>query len=266
MQRRFKSVILESVESGPTRRVWGEMETRGGRQLFRQKLLLATFMKYVPDGRVMDAGCGDGSLTVSLLANGYKVVAVDASEPAVERLRRKTEGSGKVSGLEVRVARLDRVEEPDSSMDGIICGEVMEHLEDDRAAAREFFRLLRHGGHCVVTVPADPDKWSFVDEWAGHFRRYTKANLAGIFEGAGFQEERIHHWGWPVLTLYDRLLFRAWAGRHQNKSGAECEGLSSTRFFQGRLVSGLMAAVFSIDRLFLGLSRGIGLIGTFRKP
>lgn len=261
-----KSVIVDAMQNGTPKRVWGDMETRGGRQVFRQRLLLSTFMDLVPAGRILDAGCGDGSLTVTLLANEYRVVAVDVSEPALERLLNKAKDGGRESRLEARVAGLDRIDEPDSSIDGIVCGEVLEHLEDDEAAVSEFFRLLKPGGFCVVTVPADPGKWSFVDEWAGHFRRYTLDGLAGMFEKAGFQTKEIHHWGWPALTLYDRIVYRAWAKKGSRMSGPECEELAGTKIAQSPLVSKLMASVFSIDRLFFRLPLGIGLIGSFQKP
>jgi ubiquinone/menaquinone biosynthesis C-methylase UbiE len=256
---------LYAMKKEVQKRVWGETETRGGRQLFRQGLLLSTFMRHVPAGRVLDAGCGDGSLTKELLKNDYKVVAVDASKLAVNRLKEKVKGSGKESDLEFHVSEMDRIEEPDSSFDGIICGEVLEHIQDDRAVAREFFRLLKPGGFCVVTVPADPDKWSFVDEWAGHFRRYNRDGLAGIFEKAGFQIQFINHWGWPTLTLYDRFLFRTWAKGSIQMTGKECEELKTTRLFQKPVIAKIMAAFFSIDRLFLKLPLGIGLIGVFHK-
>ncbi len=254
------------MEKGAPKRVWGQMETRGGRGVFRQRLLLEAFTKRVPRGRVLDAGCGDGSLTMVLLERGYHVVAVDASELAVARLEDKARDIGKGMKLETCVAALERIEEPDESIEGIVCGEVLEHLEDDLAAVKEFFRTLKPGGICVVTVPADQRKWSFVDEWSGHFRRYTKDSLTELFTQAGFHVDIIHYWGWPVLTVYDRFFFREWARRHREKSGEECTGLKSTRFFQSSLIANLMATAFSLDRLFLGLPFGIGILGCFQKP
>ena len=40
-----------------------------------------------PDGHVLNAGAGAGSLTASLLGRGYRVTSVDMSEPFLERLR-----------------------------------------------------------------------------------------------------------------------------------------------------------------------------------
>ena len=42
---------------------------------------------------------------------------------------------------------------PDASFDAIISTEVIEHLENPRAVFREFSRLLRPGGHLLLTTP-----------------------------------------------------------------------------------------------------------------
>jgi SAM-dependent methyltransferase len=44
---------------------------------------------------------------------------------------------------------------PDESFDAIICSHVLEHVEDDRAAMAELYRVLAHGGWLIVMVPID---------------------------------------------------------------------------------------------------------------
>ena len=46
----------------------------------------------------------------------------------------------------------------DSSFDAIICSHVLEHVEDDRRAMRELFRVLRPGGWCLIFVPLAPER------------------------------------------------------------------------------------------------------------
>jgi len=42
---------------------------------------------------------------------------------------------------------------PDGSYDAIICNHVLEHVEDDRAALGEFYRVLAPGGIAIITIP-----------------------------------------------------------------------------------------------------------------
>jgi hypothetical protein len=53
--------------------------------------------------------------------------------------------------------RLDitRLELPDRSFDAILCSHVLEHVEDDRAAIGELYRVLAPGGWAIVMVPLD---------------------------------------------------------------------------------------------------------------
>jgi SAM-dependent methyltransferase len=52
---------------------------------------------------------------------------------------------------------------PDDSWDYIVCHRVVEHLSDDRAGMRAFFRVLKPGGFAVISVPIDSEKETSVD-------------------------------------------------------------------------------------------------------
>jgi SAM-dependent methyltransferase len=47
---------------------------------------------------------------------------------------------------------------PSDTADAIICSHVLEHIEDDRAALAELYRVLKPGGGAVLMVPLDPDR------------------------------------------------------------------------------------------------------------
>ena len=54
-------------------------------------------------GRVLDLGCGLGNLSVEAARRGLEVVAVDASEAAVERVR----AAAAAEGLRIEAVRAD---------------------------------------------------------------------------------------------------------------------------------------------------------------
>ena len=45
----------------------------------------------------------------------------------------------------------------DNTYDTILCNHVLEHVDDDRKAIREFQRILKPGGMAIMQVPLDPD-------------------------------------------------------------------------------------------------------------
>jgi ubiquinone/menaquinone biosynthesis C-methylase UbiE len=250
-------------------RQWGKTRITGGRHAFRIKLFLDEATSRVkPPARVLDAGCGDGSMSLALLQAGYQVTSVDLAEGGLNRLKKTavetlpTEALASHQGC--ARASLTDLPFPDSSFDMVVSGEVLEHLEDHEAAVSEFFRVLKPGGVVSVTVPANPGLFGIEDEWAGHLRRYRPEELVSLFQDAGFTKLSLHHWGWPVTWLYNQIFYKFWLSR-KIKNG-------SVDFDPGQSVGGnplimkAMYLAFSIDRLFKSLPFGIGLIGSFQKP
>jgi 2-polyprenyl-3-methyl-5-hydroxy-6-metoxy-1,4-benzoquinol methylase len=79
-------------ESPVGRRVWADEE----RALLR-------VLRPRPGGRVLDAGCGDGRLLVSLARQGLRVVGVDASGVMLRAARDRA----RTAGLAVHLVRAD---------------------------------------------------------------------------------------------------------------------------------------------------------------
>ncbi len=249
-------------------RVWGKSDIRGGRQAFRLNMILKGLKAAVPPpARVLDAGCGVGTLSLSMLTEGYEVAGVDASSLCLEKLTLKL---SRAHGRDIAeragpfcVCGLNRLPFADRSFQAVVSGEVLEHLEDDAGAASELSRVLAPGGFLVVTVPANPRLWSMEDEWAGHQRRYLPHQLKSLFESRGLETTSLHHWGWPVTYLYNRLLFQPLLRRKLRSGDADFAGPASAG--GGKALTSLMSMAFSVDRLFFRLPMGIGLYGAFRK-
>ncbi len=58
-------------------------------------------------------------------------------------------------------------------IDTVICLNVLEHIENDIIAVENMFEILKPTGHLIVFVPAFQILFSSMDEFAGHYRRYT---------------------------------------------------------------------------------------------
>src|SRR5690606_29615886 len=106
------------------------------------------------------------------------------------------DGARYAAGRGLPVIRADATALPlaDGSLDLVAALDVLEHIPDDGAAAREITRVLRPGGHLVVTVPCDPRLWSAHDEAVGHVRRYTREGIVGLLEGAGLTVVSVRSW------------------------------------------------------------------------
>lgn len=67
---------------------------------------------------------------------------------------------------------------PDNCMDVVVALNVLEHIEDDSAALRQIYRILKPGGYAIIEVPASPNLYDFYDKQLKHFRRYALDKLS----------------------------------------------------------------------------------------
>ena len=81
-----------------------------------------------------------------------------------------------------------------SSLDLVVAFDVLEHIDDDKAAVSAIFESLRPGGAFLVAVPCDPRLWSAHDVAVGHVRRYTRRELVDPCSGAGFDVVTVRSW------------------------------------------------------------------------
>lgn len=130
--------------------------------------------------------------------------------------------------------------------------DVLEHIADDRAAARAVYESLRPGGFFVGTVPALQFLWSEHDVSAHHYRRYRKKTLAVCLQSAGFRIERISYFNtllFPVIAAV-RLLDRG-AGSDFDKGGGTVNGVLAKLFASERFWLRACNAPIGVSLLFI---------------
>jgi len=131
---------------------------------------------------------GIGNLT-ELILEKKRVVCLDYEKFYVDRL---DESYGHLLNFKVTQADLTKIDDiktalGDTPVDSTFCINVAEHIEDDELVFENFHKVLKPGGHAVILVPHNPKLYSAVDKTLGHFRRYTREELSGKLEKAGFE-------------------------------------------------------------------------------
>lgn len=166
--------------------------------------------------RLLDAGCGEGRHCFGALERGARVVGLDLDRDSLKM------GSG---ALRSRAGELGSfgamihgntfaLPFADESFDKVICSEVMEHVHDYRAAARELARVTRRGGMVAVTIPTATSENLYLrvgDDYfespGGHIRIFRPRQLAlGLAEaglatvGVGFAHA-LHTPYWVLRSI-----------------------------------------------------------------
>lgn len=147
-------------------------------------------------GRILDVGCGDGLMWNRLEEYGQ----VEGIEPDA---RLVAPDSPWRSAIEISGFLEGRPRQ--ACYDFVLMLDVLEHIEDDRAALERVRSQLSAGGHLILTVPALELLWSEFDVLNGHFRRYSKKTLRAVFDAAGLEVVSLrYYYFWTILPLLAR--------------------------------------------------------------
>src|SRR5262249_852529 len=141
-----------------------------------------------PGARLIDLGCGVGTVATYLNENGYRVDYADVHQEALDRARHRARerlGGAAEGRLFLRLDLTRQSPPPDSA--GVLLLDVLEHLPDDLGVLRRVRQSLARSGPeacLLLTVPAFPRLWSRWDEVELHRRRYTRRGLRALAETA----------------------------------------------------------------------------------
>jgi 2-polyprenyl-3-methyl-5-hydroxy-6-metoxy-1,4-benzoquinol methylase len=159
--------------------------------------------------RILNVGCGSGELSLQLAAKGHNVLGIDIEPAHIALARENATRAGSPPNCEFIAAPIEDFRWS-HQFDGIVCTDVLEHIQDDHAAFARMMSLLRPGGQVVLAVPAGQCLFGYHDEQLGHFRRYSKTTLRRLVERS-CDIQRLRYFGFtlvPVCLLYSKWVRR----------------------------------------------------------
>ncbi len=173
----------------------------------RNRLIIWALERYFPDARnMLEVGCGTGFVLAGV-AESRPALRLTGSEVATVGLGFAARRVPSAELIQMDVRHIPFREEFDLA--GAF--DVIEHVEDDRAALQELHAALAPGGGLILTVPQHPALWSRYDVIAGHVRRYRRAELRARVAEVGLEIIRMTSFVSLLLPLMflSRLTQRA---------------------------------------------------------
>jgi 2-polyprenyl-3-methyl-5-hydroxy-6-metoxy-1,4-benzoquinol methylase len=169
-----------------------------------------------PASRVLDIGCGNGSLAAEFARRGHSVVGIDLAEDGV-RIARQSCPSGRFEVLAADRNVLHNLGE--KPFDLVLSAEVVEHLYDPRSFMAGCYAATRPGGRFICTTPYHGYlknlALSVAGAWdrhadplfdGGHIKLFSRKTLSALMTEAGFRHLRFRGAGrlpylWMSMVL-----------------------------------------------------------------
>jgi len=170
---------------------------------------------------LLDVGCWDGETTRRCggAMRAQRLLGVEVYE---EQARRAEERGLEVARIDLEAERFPWA---DGSVDVVVCNQVLEHLKNVWLPLSEIHRVLRPGGHAILSVPnlasfhnrvllALGRQPTSIRVFGPHVRGYAFGEFCELVErgGAFAIERRLGAGFYPVLSPWSRPLSALWRG------------------------------------------------------
>jgi SAM-dependent methyltransferase len=143
---------------------------------------------------ILDIGCATGALLERFRERGWHALGVEICTPSAEYARQ-------VRNLDVRTLPLIENHFPPAAFDVVLASHLIEHLNDPAAFVQEVHRILRPGGHFLVTTPniAGFQARLFKSRWRSaifdHLYLFSIKTLSQLLTQRGFTIAKTRTWG-----------------------------------------------------------------------
>jgi 2-polyprenyl-3-methyl-5-hydroxy-6-metoxy-1,4-benzoquinol methylase len=151
---------------------------------------LARSLQWVPQGRVLDVGCGSGLWLMLMRQLGWRVEGVDFDDQSVSLARQQ--------GLTIHHGSVEQQKFATNSFDAVTLNHVIEHVPDPVRTLTECARILRPGGQLVLSTPSGSALGHriFKQHWRGlepprHLHLFNPASMRALLNQSGFSNASI---------------------------------------------------------------------------
>lgn len=135
-----------TISAADVYRGWAPHYDAPGNQMIDvEQPVVRRILDGLPVGTALDAACGTGRHTTYLRQLGHDVIGIDSSPEMLAQARKA------LPDVAFHEADLHQLPVPDNTADTLVCALALTHVPDLSPVLAEFARVLRPGGHLVVS-------------------------------------------------------------------------------------------------------------------
>ena len=136
---------------------------------------------FITGKEVLDFGCGDGALSLFLASAKHprRIVGIDLETSSIERARNFLARHAVTPEVDVEfvVGSTNRLPVPDHSFDTLLAFDCMEHVMCPGPIMRDWYRVLRPGGRCLI------EWYPYKGPWGPHMEALIPIPWAHVILG-----------------------------------------------------------------------------------
>jgi ubiquinone/menaquinone biosynthesis C-methylase UbiE len=227
----------------------------------REKILISQIKRYIAPKanlplKILNVGVATGRTTEFLTQFG-EVISLEYDLECCQFLREK---------LQMEVVQGSVLDLPfaDNQFDLVCAFDVIEHVEDDKRAVEELYRVCKPESHIFLTVPAFMELWSSHDIVNQHYRRYRLPEVKGLFsrlKGKIIFNSYFNSILFPPIYIYRKLasIFKSL----QSTPSSDFENVAQS-FFMSRILHSLFSMEVQLLKK-ISFSFGVSLGYIYKK-
>jgi SAM-dependent methyltransferase len=154
---------------------------------------------------VLEIGCGPGVVTTAMAQKGFTVWAIDCLQEMVERTRAMTHRAGLGSRVFAQVGHIDSVPFADATFELVVLIGVSEWLVSLTQPLREIVRVLKPGGHLIISADNNWPLHQILDPMVNPALKPIKRRIGQILRSVGWRTLRPRFHAYSVREFDDEL-------------------------------------------------------------
>jgi len=201
VQQHFRSTLPYWEQIYADRTVYGRIY----QERARRTLAVVDSIGLCADAPVLEIGCGPGVIATAMARKGVMVSAIDSLDEMVERTKAMAREAGLGSRVFAQVGHISNVPFAAATFDLVVMIGVSEWLVSLRQPLREIFRVLKPGGHLIISADNNWPLHQILDPVFNPALKPVKRRIGQVLRALGKRSRQPRFHAYSLARFDDEL-------------------------------------------------------------